>query len=305
MTTHTPIRCSNSVMTQRGANEVVLLNTGNYPSYSNFLNETWTWNGTDWHNVSAALLDGYGPLPGRSNMVMSYDGTNVVMFSGQGGPSVGTLADTWTWNGAVWTKATPATSPFGRYKAEMSYLAGTGAVMFGGFGGAGNGVYLNEIWVWNGTTWALLSPATSPSARVDHAMAAGPSSVIVFGGSSSNSQLNDTWSFNGTTWTQLSPATAPSIRSGASMAYDTVNSIWVLFGGTNGYNYLPETWTFNGTTWTQVSIGAGPTGRVNAQMCFDGQSGKTLMFGGTDATNNYPSNQTWSFNGATKVWTKL
>jgi hypothetical protein len=288
---------------------VVLLDTGNYPSFSSFLNETWTFSGTDWTNTSASLVNSNGPLPGRTNMTMAYDGYNVMMFGGQGDSSTsGILEDTWLWSGTAWTKAAPATSPFGRYGSKSAYLVGTGVVMFGGR----NTLYnLLETWVWNGNTqaWSQVAVANGagPAARINHVMAASATQVILFGGEGTNSQFNDTWSFAAGAHTQLSPAISPSVRSGACMAYDVTNSKFVMFGGRNEYNYLDETWTFNGTTWTQVAVanGVGPSGRVGAQMCWDSQSGTTIMFGGTSATTNYPASSTWSFNGSTLAWTQL
>jgi len=296
---------------------VVLLDTGNYPSFSSFLNETWTFSGTDWTNTSATLVNANGPLPGRTNAMMAFDGYNVVLYGGQGASSAtGVLEDTWVWNGTTWTQLGgpnppgPSLSPqpFSRFSAGMAYLAGTGVVMFGGT----NLLYqLLETWVWNGhtQTWSqvTLANGASPNARVGHVMAASASEVVLFGGQGTNSQFNDTWTFNGSTWTQLFPATSPSVRSTACMVYDTVNSIWVMFGGKDEYDYLVDTWTFNGTTWTKVAHvnGVGPSGRVGAQMAFDATSGTTILFGGINATTNYPANDTWSFNGATLVWTQL
>lgn len=310
MTTNTPLRCANSAMFQRGTNETVLLDTGNYPSYSSYLNETWTYNGSTntWTNTGTTLIDANGPLPGRSQHTMVYDGYNVMLFGGQGGSSTaGVFNDTWTWNGTSWTKRAPTNSPFGRFDAQAAFITGVGTVMFGGFGGAGNGVYLNETWEWDGSglTWTKLSPTTSPSARIQHCMASNGTLAYMFGGVISSGEFkNDTWSFNGAVWTQLSPATSPSVRGGSVMSYDSVNNIFVLFGGMNEYNYLPETWTFNGTTWTQVAVpaGTGPSGKNFAQMCFDTHAGKTILFGGISATSNYPSNETWAFDGSALTW---
>lgn len=310
MTVHTPNRCSKSVMVQRGSNEVVLLDTGNYPANSNFLNQTFTWNGTDWSATPAALIDAAGPLPGRINHVMAYDGYNVMLHAGQGDSSTsGLFQDTWTFGGSSWVRKSPATVPFGRTQAEACRSTTTSikVVMFGGFGGDGS--YLNQTWEWDGyvQTWTLKSPATSPSSRVGHCMASGPTFTVMFGGSNSNSQLNDTYKWDGTTWTALTPTTPPSIRSGAVMAYDVTNTKFVLFGGSNEYNYLPETWSLNatGTAWTQLAPATSPPGLINAQMCWDTQSARVLLFGGITATTGEASNDTWSFNGATNNWTKL
>ena len=308
MTVHTPFRCSNSVMSQfpTGSIKVVLVDNGNYPAFSNYLNTTWVFNGTDWSQVSTTLIDPGASLPGRADACMAYDGTNVVMYGGRASSSLtGVLQDTWVFNGTTWVQRTPATVPYGRYKAELAYLAGTGAVMFGGR--TVNDMLL-ETWIWNGTTWSqvVLANGASPPARVDHCMDGGGGQVILFGGAGTNQQFNDTWSFNGTTWTKLAPATSPSIRSMASMAYSIAGGVWVMFGGQNAKNYLAETWVFNGTTWTQVSIGAGPSGRINAQMAYDSVTGKIILFGGVSATLGADSaNETWSFNALTNTWAQL
>jgi hypothetical protein len=179
-----------------GGARVVLLDTGNYPSYSSFLNQTWTFSGTDWTNTSATLVNANGPLPGRTNAVMCFDGYNVMLYGGSGSSSTaGVFQDTWTWNGTAWTQQTPVVSPFGRYKAEAAYLAGSGSseqvVMFGG---ENLGAMLNETWVWNGSTlaWVQTFPVTSPAARVGHAMAASGTQIIMFGGRGTNQQFNHT-----------------------------------------------------------------------------------------------------------------
>jgi len=301
MTTHTPLRCVNSFMIQRGSSEVVLLDSGAYPGVSNFQNGTWTWNGTDWTQVVTA-----GPLPGRTNQVMAYDGYGVMVYGGQADSALqGALKDTWIWSGSTWTQKSPTTSPFGRYGAEACRTTTTAlnVTMFGGYGGQG---YLNETWKWDGyvQTWTQLAPATSPSARVGHVMAAGPTFTVLFGGSISSGECkNDTWKFDGTTWTLQAPATSPSVRTGACMAYDVTRAQWVLFGGVNEYNNLPETWLYDGTTWTKATPATSPAGRKGAQMCWDSQSGNVIMFGGISAVDNYASDHTWSWNGTT--WTKL
>lgn len=317
MTAHSPLRCANSGMARlpTASQKLVLMDVGSYPGASNYLNQTWTWNGTDWSNQSPSNFSGVdpgGPLPGRINHVMSYDGTNIMLYGGQGANKIdGALQDTWTWNGTTWTKQNPANPPFGRYLAEVCNLTVSSGqvIMFGGFGGAGNGQVITETWSWNGGTkvWSLLSAggtAATPAGRVGHVMDGGLASLIMFGGSSSNNQLfNDTWSFNGTTWTQLFPATSPSVRWGASMAYDQIHNVWVMFGGMNYATRLNETWIYNGVTWVQQSPAASPAGLTWSQMCFDHHTNTVLLFGGFSSTDNYASQQTWSWTGIN--WVQL
>jgi hypothetical protein len=187
MVLHTPLRCAYSAMTNDPiAAKIILLNTGNYPSYSSYLNESWTFSSGDWTNVSPTLVDAGGPLPGRTDHVMAFDGSNVILYGGH--DSIGQmLQDTWLWNGLTWAKQSPVAKPFGRYKAQATYLPGTGIMMFGG---ENLGNLLNETWIWNGSNWSQVShantSAASPSGRTGHVMASNaPGAPLSLGGATS------------------------------------------------------------------------------------------------------------------------
>jgi hypothetical protein len=309
MPTNNPLRCSYAgiaATTAFAGNKVVLLNTGNYPADSSFLNFTEKWSGTDWSRPISAL--GSGPLPTRIDMAMCYDGYNALMYGGKG--ETGVLGDTWTVGNASvsWTKEAPPTSPFARYKAKLALLnvAAPKAIMFGG---CNENNVLDETWQWDGNlkTWTLLAPAAKPAARTDFMFSGGNSNCVLFGGLGTNEMFGDTWSFNGTTWTQNTPTTPPSARYGGCLTYDPANNLWVLFGGANNSDVLPsETWTLNAgrTAWTKRAPANNPPGRVGAMMVYDIQSSRVILTGGT---NGYDVvyNDTWSFNTTTFEWTQL
>ena len=81
------------------------------------------------------------------------------------------------------------------------------------FGGKNEYNYLDETWVWNGTTWSLaISGAQNgqgPAGRIGAQMAFDATSgkTILFGGISAGTNYPslDTWSFSGSTlsWTKL------------------------------------------------------------------------------------------------------
>jgi|SRR5579859_685131 len=318
MTTHTPPSTSFSAMVldvTLSPNKIVLMDTGNYPNNSTFLNQTWLLNGTgtpDWTNTGATLIDANGPLPGRTDMIMSFDGSNVMLFGGRGTSSqAGVFADSWSWNGTAWSKQSPTTSPSGRYKAKAAYLAGGGAVMFGG---ENLGHLLTDTFVWSAGNWTQITSANIPPGRTGHVIAANTTQLVMFGGKGTSYQFNDLWKYtNAGGWTQLSPTNSPSVRSDACMAWDSVNSVFVMFGGQNEYKFLNDTYKLDPAAnsgqgaWTKVSVanGSGPAGSIGAQMAFDTVSGKTIMFGGVSATAGYPINATWSFDGAANTWTQL
>jgi len=78
----------------------------------------------------------------------------------------------------------------------MAYDAGLGSVvLFGGSDGAGG--QDNETWLWNGTNWKEIRPATVPAARWNAGMDYDPieNELLLFGGFSSTA-LGDTWIFS-------------------------------------------------------------------------------------------------------------
>ena len=156
------------------------------------LNDTWTWDGSNWTHQSPASSP-----PARYVASMAYDpGTGqLVLFGGYGTHYFG---DTWTWNGSAWTQQSPASSPPARLGASMTYGSATAQlVLFGGY----NGGYLGDTWAWNGSTWAQQSPSASPPPRDSASTAYDPGTgqLVVFGGQNTNGNgfltyLNDTWS---------------------------------------------------------------------------------------------------------------
>jgi hypothetical protein len=125
-------------------NQIVLFG-GCCDARDNFLNETWTWDGTNWTKQSPT-----NSPSARYDAAMAYDAAHsqVVLF---GGVNNGGLNDTWTWDGTNWTKQSPTNSPSARYNPAMAYDAASGqVVLFGGCCDAGINL-LNDTWTWDGT----------------------------------------------------------------------------------------------------------------------------------------------------------
>jgi PKD repeat protein len=91
-------------------------------------------------------------------------------------------------------------SPPGREQHVLTYDAAIGGVvLFGGLVRASGGYFLDDTWVWDGTTWTQVLPTVKPSARYGHAMTydAASSRVILFGGFAADTGgvTGDTWLF--------------------------------------------------------------------------------------------------------------
>ena len=244
------------------------LGPGGVYTESGYLNDTWTWSGSTWTQLSPATSP-----PARFGASMAYDsGTGQLVLFGGGGATAGPDNDTWTWNGTTWTQLNPATSPPGQDGASMAYDSGTGQLVLFGTDGS--------TWTWSGSTWTQLSPATSPPAQDGASMAydSGTGQLVLFGTDGS------TWTWNGSTWTQLSPATSPSARNGASMAYDPGTGNMVLFGGAYApLNLLSDTWVY-----TSIDT-----------VAFDSDGGAAVAsISGPDGTSiTLPSDTGYTFDG--------
>jgi hypothetical protein len=72
----------------------------------------------------------------------------VVLVGGANGSN--NFFDTWVWDGTNWTQESPASSPSLRNLPAIAYDAARAqVVLFGGLDPfVGNGIFLNDAWVW-------------------------------------------------------------------------------------------------------------------------------------------------------------
>jgi len=126
-------------------------------------------------------------------------GTSLVLFGGFD-TQQDQFADTWTWDGSVWTQQSPATGPAGHLGEWYAAATLGGRVVY----------FDGSTWLWDGARWFAQSPAASPPSRRDAAMATLNGNVVLFGGFLPNSStyLNDTWIWNGATWTLENPGSS-------------------------------------------------------------------------------------------------
>jgi hypothetical protein len=117
----------------------------------------------------SAVATAPGAPPPRGHPAMAYDAAHgqVVLFGGYSG---GYLRDTWAWDGADWTRRSPAHSPSARFGHSMAYdSARSQIVLFGGYNDAR--FNLRDTWTWDGSDWTKRSPAHSPPPLLGMGMA--------------------------------------------------------------------------------------------------------------------------------------
>ncbi len=185
----------------------------------------------------------------------------------------------------------PNTTQVRRQGAIAFHPVQGGLVTYGGLQSTPTAV-LDDTWSFDGTTWTLLTPATTPPPRWGHRMVydSRRARIVTFGGRSptTTATANDTWEWNGVDWQQVVTANAPSPRAFYSMAYDSRRGVTVLYGtqsgSTIGTSGGDQTWEYDGTNWTQAITATTPPGLEAPAMAYDAARGVTVMFGGWNGT---------------------
>ena len=242
-----------------------------------------------------------GPV-GRTRPGLAYDSDRnvTVLFGGWSGTAMGSLADTWEWNGSLWTQRSPTASPSARSAVAMAYDATRKRVVL--FGGETDALaMLDDIWLWNGTNWATPGD-TGPEAR-SFAGAVWDSDfeqVVLCGGWNGAAALDDLWAWDGTSWSEIAPSTeTPGGRANFGMIYDAGGGQTVVFGGStdsSGNGLYGDTWVFQGSSWEVPTLGAAPSARAGAGFAYDTARAIGILFGGMGAASTYLGD-TYAWNG--------
>lgn len=129
------------------------------------------------------------------------------------------------------------TARFGGRRDAMSMIDPTNdhVVLFGGAQRIMR-TYLNDVRVFDGTTWSAPTPSmTRPSPRRYSAAGFDPTTrrFILFGGTNDADEYDDLWTMNPTTYefTQVMLSGAPSPRAFTASGFDPVNGALWIFGG--------------------------------------------------------------------------
>jgi hypothetical protein len=223
----------------------------------------------------------------------------VVLFGGNSSTATSVAHDeTWEWNGAAWTRGTPATSPPRRFRHAMAYdVLQQRTVLFGGTAGVFVGP-MADTWAWDGSNWIQHTPATSPPARSGHALSYDilRRRVVLFGGEGPD-QRDAVWEWDGTNWSMITPATSPPARRHHAMTWDVSRQCTVLFGGFDfGGAHLADTWEWDGTNWSQRLPVTSPPPRRYPALAYDFQSRRIVLVGGEGV--NTILTDTWEWDGS-------
>jgi MYXO-CTERM domain-containing protein len=207
-------------------------------------------------------------------------------------------------------RSAPTDTPLPRSNHALAYNPSTGKTYV--FGGVDmNQQPFDDLWEWDGKTWAEVTTDVRPSARSDAGLAYDPvrNSLILYGGQGIDSTgmyyqtvLGDTWEWSSTTrqWKQLFPTASPDPLYSHGMVTDTTRNKILLFAGMSNYQYyipMPvpyedpmrnEVWEWDGNTmtWTNrtpVVSASAPSPRQYPILAYD--EGRQKLF--VEESSNY------------------
>jgi len=181
--------------------------------------------------------------------------------------------------------------------------------------GSDDSTYGNQTWLWDGVSWTLLTPTSSPSSRRDSVMAwdGGRGNVLLFGGKMQGPggapYSQETWSWDGLTWQKLYPEQSPPPRSEAKMAYDPLRDKLLLYGGQGDSGITADFWSWDGATWSEEPAG-GPPHELHALsgMAYNPADGRVYVLGKHISGEDDEGGDTaelWAWDGASwsLAWT--
>ncbi len=258
-------------------------------------NDTWEWDGTTWSQRDLGLAT---RPPARSVHSMAYDPVRrrTVLFGGRVG-SYTTLADTWEWDGTVWTLRAASGPP--AWDSGLVFDSARQLMVLAVFTGPFAPM---QVWEWNNAAWTQRAATGGPREREDFGMVYDNARqrVVIACGNVYVNDLSDTWEWRTTGWTRLDPGVDRVGSHSRAMAFDAARARMVLFGGYGPSAYDNDTWEWDGQRWSEVRPTVRPGQRLGHAMAYDAARQRTVLFGGRDQYGAL--GDTWEWDGTN--WTQ-
>ncbi len=273
--------------------------------------------------ASARILvdQGYAEIPTpRTDASSTYDEANgtIVMFGGAN--RSGVLAETWSWNGKIWTLQHPKVSPPARELAVMAFdPASNRVVLFGGMTCPPPGlddtigcdyqttsVRLNDTWTWDGHDWSRLEPRHTPDIPYFKDLMVGAAAddshhqliLLTFISPVATAGL-ETWTLRARDWQRLQPRHSPPDQLFGGPAFDSASKRLVVqqsagphaMCGTQGpcgpRMTHDTTWIWDGSDWQDLGAGV-PIPHGYGELVQVGTAGLLLIdIGGVQRWNGH------------------
>ena len=232
------------------------------------------------------------------------DRKRLVLYGGQAGLK-SDFADTWEWDGSVWTQFA-VNGPGPRERHALFYhpvLRRT--FLVAGF----DRNYMwnpSDLWEWNGSRWAFRGPVPSDLYSLEQKGTAYDSARnrLVMHARGGSSWEYSTWEWDMVGFRRAAPTVhpQPQPRHDYAMVYDSERRTTVLVSSPlPGPDPVWEIWEWGGERWSHVAYARGPSPRRGFSLAYDPVRRCVVLFGGDDGQR--VSAETWEWDGA--AWTLL
>lgn len=222
------------------------------------LSDTWEWDGNSWRERREA---GAGE---RLHHYAAYDRTRreLVVYGGirpRPDKTVERLTDTWTWDGAGWTRRDTEGIP--GFPSGMVYDDARRQVVVVAVDSTSppDGERPSALWGWDGQRWAKLNEFGDPTLSPSQPLASTDKGLLILDGAMHKGNSEITWLWREGRWAR-SEATPPTPqRVSHAMAYAADRGRLVMFGGHAGFmpgrngEMFGDTWEWNGSAWIRVA----------------------------------------------------
>ncbi len=158
-----------------------------------------------------------------------------------------------------------------------------------------------------GVTWVRDTPAHTPAARENFAVADdGGTQIYIAGGRNGTRLLDEVWAFDGTDWRQVAAHGAFGPRENALLF--VAGGHLFLSGGQSATLGLFDLWRSDdgGQTWTQVTWPGAQAIRNFSATCGAGLAGNVVIVGSTFnfGTGSHPDSSLWSSADGGMTWSE-
>jgi PKD repeat protein len=260
-------------------------------NYVGYFNDTWTFNGTAWTNVTGSVAP-----PTRSLFEMAYDPVDREVIVDGGArldlPYGGweNVNDTWAYSAGNWTNITSA-APGGaldRAGGQAAYDPWNGSVVFVGGGSTVNWTAgctpIDPVQTYVNGSWYEYPSSVGPPQLSQEMLTYDPAGpfLFLFGGFEPSGtgaytgciQTNATWVRSAGVWYNLTSSltVSPGLRYLSGIAYDPISSEVVLFGGNGAGAYLDDTWVYRIVTLATTIHASRLYGLTPLSVGFDAQT---------------------------------
>ena len=221
--------------------------------WSDFLNDTWTFDGSRWSHKSPTTMP-----TARAYSAVAFDSHRGVTTLFGGWTNNGALTDSWTWDGTGWTQVAPAASnPPALFPLGLAYRQADDSLVLVGQVTSGTSIYaMAQTWTFAQQTWRqVISGGTAPC--LDHYGASAQDlqrGVLVFFGGYCP---GPTVEWDGSAWKATTPNPSPPDRGNEAgrpaMAYDPDHQTVLLFGGVANGTFFNDLWAWDGAVWARLA----------------------------------------------------